>query len=668
MGDEKQVSVRKKLIKAPVVLLDPHPQSCVDPQALLNQQRDGSALLAADLFCGAGGLGLGLEAAGWSCVFGADNDRWSVATHRHHFPGLTVDWDLADGSVVAAIGKLLAEVRVDLVAGGPPCQPFSKAGRSMLRDLVRSGRRAAHDARKDLWQSYLEIVRLSRPRAVLMENVPDMALDRDMLVLRTMVDELETLGYGVETRIVDTWRYGVPQHRQRLILVGLENGKKFEWPEEVITPTNLRQAIGDLPAIEGGWRPHGTGNGWRAYEGPSCSFQEKARVGVVDSDKQRVWDHITRPVRDDDALAFSQMDTTTKYSDLPEELKRYRDDIFDDKYKRLDFDDLSRTITAHIAKDGYWYIHPEQDRTLSVREAARIQTFPDRFRFAGPPSAAFRQIGNAVPPSLGQHIGSAILDQLGRKAAAAVSTQEISAQIARWVTRRSKENRIATPWLRRPVEAMVKGEPVTAEMRWLALLGETVFDRLLPDDSLTSVIWPVVESQFSDPSQTIHGADLLKHLAWGVARDQRVEGILHFAEQIDADSSLLESFEGLRGIEGLSERVIRTVATEVPDGKADPISSSTPLLRLASRFFGSSVDRVNRGSDGRMAIARLVGVDYEGAKDPVGESQGALCKIGLMELAEVICHRSNPECSECPLNRWCTFASSKNSIGLLAAV
>ena len=110
--------------------------------------------------------------------------------------------------------------------------------------------------------------------------------------------------------------------------------------------------------------------------------------------------------------AFEHLDTKTRYSDLPEELKRYRDDIFDDKYKRLDADDLSRTITAHIAKDGYWYIHPEQNRTLTVREAARIQTFPDHFRFAGAPTAAFRQIGNAVPPRLGRAIGAAVAEVL----------------------------------------------------------------------------------------------------------------------------------------------------------------------------------------------------------------------------------------------------------------
>ena len=98
--------------------------------------------------------------------------------------------------------------------------------------------------------------------------------------------------------------------------------------------------------------------------------------------------------------------------DVPEHLRRYRHDIFDDKYFRLSFEDVSRTITAHIAKDGYWYIHPQQDRTLSVREAARIQTFPDRFRFAGHPTNRFRQIGNAVPPLLASAIATEVRQSL----------------------------------------------------------------------------------------------------------------------------------------------------------------------------------------------------------------------------------------------------------------
>ena len=120
-------------------------------------------------------------------------------------------------------------------------------------------------------------------------------------------------------------------------------------------------------------------------------------------------DHITRAVRPDDAQIYSHMKPGDTYLDTPERLRRYRSDIFDDKYLRLSFNDLSRTITAHIAKDGYWYIHPRENRTLSIREAARIQTFPDRFHFAGPPSARFQQIGNAVPPMLASAIASSLL-------------------------------------------------------------------------------------------------------------------------------------------------------------------------------------------------------------------------------------------------------------------
>ena len=151
----------------------------------------------------------------------------------------------------------------------------------------------------------------------------------------------------------------------------------------------------------------------------------------------RVYDQITRPVREDDKIAFEHMDAKTRYSDLPEELRRYRADIFDDKYKRLEENGLSRTITAHIAKDGYWYIHPRDNRTLTVREAARLQTFPDRYRFAGPPSAAFRQIGNAVPPFLGEQLGMAIRASLDKPAAAGPSSLDTGNALAAWFRARA---------------------------------------------------------------------------------------------------------------------------------------------------------------------------------------------------------------------------------------
>ena len=143
-----------------------------------------------------------------------------------------------------------------MLAGGPPCQPFSKAGRSGMRYLVRAGLREPHDRRRDLWRSFLEVVRLAEPRAVIMENVPDMALDREMFILRSVVFELERLGYSVQERVLEAWRFGVPQFRQRLILVAVREGilpglltclGRSRWRMRSQTCLGLR-AAGDLPA------------------------------------------------------------------------------------------------------------------------------------------------------------------------------------------------------------------------------------------------------------------------------------------------------------------------------------------------------------------------------------------------------------------------------------
>ena len=184
-------------------------------------------------------------------VLGADHDAEAVETHRHHFGGLALDWDLADTSRVAKIARLVAAAGVELLAGGPPCQPFSKAGRSKIRHRVRQGLRDPRDERKDLWRSFLDVIDHAKPPAVIMENVPDMALDPEMFILRTMVHELESLGYAVEERVADAWRYGVPQFRQRLILVALRDGIAFRWPEETPDKMTVWNAIGDLPEVEG---------------------------------------------------------------------------------------------------------------------------------------------------------------------------------------------------------------------------------------------------------------------------------------------------------------------------------------------------------------------------------------------------------------------------------
>ena len=218
----------------------------------------------------------------------------------------------------------------------------------------------------DLWRSLLEIIDRARPKAVLMENVPDMALDREMFILRSMVEELEQMDYSVEERVVDTWRYGVPQFRQRLILVALQKNTQFRWPEE---SRRSRSRSGTPSAIyrrsraDGGPRVANTvglnTQGRARSSNAKCAAASPPRMRTRSSTTSRAQcaTTIVKPSR--------SMTHATKYTDLNQEHQRYRGDIFDDKYNRLNENDLSRTITAHIAKDGYWYIHPRQSRTLT---------------------------------------------------------------------------------------------------------------------------------------------------------------------------------------------------------------------------------------------------------------------------------------------------------------
>lgn len=351
--------------------------------------------LAIDLFSGAGGLGAGVEAAGWRVVASTDFDDRALETHRANFPGLALKTDMSDPKQVEDFIKLLEGVEIDLVVGGPPCQPFSTAGRAKIRSLVERGLRDAHDARKELWQSFVHVVLAVKPRAVIMENVPDMALGDDLFVIRKIANTLEKSGYIVDYRLLNAWQFGVPQHRKRFILQARRDGQEPIWPHPEKAEVTVRDAIYDLPLLK-----DSLGERETKYDAPPQSALARSLRGQ----ETTLYDHMTRPVRDDDRKAFELMTSKTKYSDLPESLRRYRSDIFTDKYKRLDWNELSRSITAHIAKDGYWYIHPSEPRTLSVREVARIQTFPDSFRFSGTRSDAYRQIGNAVPPKLGQDI------------------------------------------------------------------------------------------------------------------------------------------------------------------------------------------------------------------------------------------------------------------------
>lgn len=647
--------------------LAPHPDSFTEESEdeFVEWASSLDAPRAIDLFCGAGGLSLGLHEAGYEVVLGVDHDHEALETHRANFPGLSVNWDLGDPDVVERVIRLARSTGVDLVAGGPPCQPFSKAGRSMIRDLVRSGRREALDTRRDLWESFISVVDGVRPSAVLMENVPDMALDRDMQIVRTMVDILESLDYAVKVRVVETSRFEVPQFRQRLILVALANRTSFEWPNESGYQVTLRTAIGDLPPVVGGWRPEGGADGWADYSGPSTEFQRRARRDVPSSESTKLYDHITRPVRDDDLRIFAAMDSDTAYSEIddavaklarvlesdgeaePSTLKRYRDDIFDDKYKRLDWNQLSRTITAHIAKDGYWYIHPEQERTLTIREAARIQTFPDSFRFCGPPSAAFRQIGNAVPPKLGQLLGAAVLASTEVNRKERVSTTTIARTLAAWFEVRQADGDLRFPWLSPPSD---DSEGRIRNTRWQVIQSELLFARARPD--VVQALWPILQ-QLAAPSESAGGAGRVREIASWVDRSTHAERVIEAAQYFQANPELLDSVDGMRSCPPVTESIAELACRVAPGPEEDPVLATKGILRVAARFSGTAVDRRNSRSDGRLELARLIG-----AEDATSDH----AFLALVELAEVLCTPTGPSCVKCPLAATCQYPA-RRSIG-----
>ena len=632
-----------KQVRGPFIELPDNPGHTEDDKQLLalcSQLKTLGIPLAADLFSGAGGMSLGLEEAGFQVVLGIDHYNFAVQTHRHHFAGMSLEEDLSDPATIRRVANLLKRNKVDLLAGGPPCQPFSSAGRSMLRHRVLTGASDPYDERRDLWRSFLEVVQLARPNAVLMENVPDMALDREMFILRSMTEELEQIGYSVSARVVDCWRYGVPQMRHRLLLVALKNRIRFDWPEESSNRVTLWNAIGDMPEVEGGWRPEGGAAGWAPYEGPRTEYQRWIRRYVAPRDAHKLFDHITKPVRDDDRAAFESMTHKTKYTDLAPEFQRYRKDIFNDKYKKLDENDLSRTITAHIAKDGYWYIHPRQTRTLTVREAARIQTFPDSFRFAGPPSAAFKQIGNAVPPIISQVVGEAIQASLTAGGKIALSTRETSAKLARWFNKQSSIQ--SMPWL-------------NCNDRWKFVLGELLLDRATP--TVISAVWPVIESQPMHSSRSLPASsfvDLLEELLSGIVRVQRVSMVRELLVQMNAaPNALWKPTIDRADLPTIPAATADLLELAVPltvshEESEEPVLITKGVLRIASRFLGNDADKRNVQTDGRIAVAAMVGFGEE-SRD---------AHMALIALAAEACLADRPPlCGQCPLATWCVSAS-----------
>lgn len=506
---------RLKALKGPEQKLEPHPQSCaLSDLSRHTRSLDPSKPLAVDLFSGAGGLSLGLHRAGFEVILACDIRPDSIATHRHHFGGCSHQCDLSKPEVLEEISRTLnACGDIALVAGGPPCQPFSRNIRWRKHDEdVVDQHRELNQGRRELWESFLTVVENVMPRAFLMENVPDIALTGDQEVFRGIVSRAEGAGYRVHARIVHAWEYGVPQLRPRLFIAGTRIGyaAPLQWPEPVCTSLDravaLEDAISDLPPLNGDWWEQWDERG--PYAGPLTPYQELMRSWLP-VPAEGLPDHITRRVRGDDLETFQLMrETGLRYHELADEQRRYsvtrrvsssptdtetREHSFSNKYNILKSDEPCLTVTAHMSKDGYWYIHPKQNRTLSIREAARVQSFPDGFLFHGTPSNRFHQVGEAVAPLVGAALGASLVKAVldGDPHEEWQDPNAVRDELLRWYRDGGGDSLL--PWARQRESGVDLPDSLKA---WRAFLGEFLVSRLSPQRQQS--FWPQLMQRWPD--------------------------------------------------------------------------------------------------------------------------------------------------------------------------
>lgn len=365
-----------------------------------------------DLFCGAGGLSLGFQMAGYHIAMGIEQDLNAARTHSNNFGHI---YDPRDINAIRNPETYLRQFYTplpDVIIGGPPCQGFSRVGRGKLRHL-RGDDAYLLDPRNRYWLEFARFVRKLRPFYFVMENVPDLMfyVHEGVLLIEQIRDMFERrLGYHADIWVLHAAEFGVPQTRDRLFIVG--NRLRHEMPQPAAShkgcPVKVWEAIGDLPIVF-----HDCRDDEMPYV-PRCEpndYTRLMRAGAGDT----LYNHQTRFHNQQDLQAFNWMPEGGRYVELPARFRRYRADIFEDKYRKLFRARPSWTLEAHIGKDTYRHIYPsrpeepEPPRTISVREAARLQSFPDRFRFAGAFTKQFFQVGNAVPPLLARAIASAIL-------------------------------------------------------------------------------------------------------------------------------------------------------------------------------------------------------------------------------------------------------------------
>ena len=416
VGDKRRKS-------APIRALANQARSVRENAPAYGNEHAKRQLVTVDLFCGAGGITEGFRKAGFRCIYANDINRWAIETFRANHPDTRAENRPIEEVDAAQLRRSLGIARgdLDVLVGGPPCQGFS----------INAPERFLEDPRNSLFKHYIRFLDEFQPKTLLIENVPGMLSLGGGIIFETILKELTAHGYNVHARILFAAHYGVPQERWRTIILGSRSAPPPKHPhpthyataranfrggrtmtfqlvpldQPLLKPAvTIGEAISDLPQLE-----MGEGGEIVTYEcRANSAYAAKMRNGSTVT-----FNHYASILAPQNVERMKYIKPGGSWRDIPHHLlpkgmQKARKSDHTKRYGRLREDGLAGTVLTKC--DPHWgaVFLPDQDRALTVREAARIQSFPDSYKFLGPRVAQYEQVGNAVPVLMAEAIAREI--------------------------------------------------------------------------------------------------------------------------------------------------------------------------------------------------------------------------------------------------------------------
>lgn len=347
-----------------------------------------------DLFSGVGGLSLGFEMAGFTVVLANEYDESIAKAYVQNRPHTKM---IVNDITKLPIDSTFSPYRnkVDLIVGGPPCQGFSQKGK----------RKTIHDERNFLFKYYYEVVSLVKPTYFVMENVPNLLTAENGYFKKEITELFEGVGYTISSDVLNAADFGVPQNRKRAVIIGKLGSEAIDLPVPTEEGVTIWDAISDLAYLNSG-----EGEEKQSYKcEPQSQYQRKLR-----ENSDYLYNHVATKHSDLALERLKLIPPNMGKEVLPPEHRTKS--IYSGTWSRMLKDDVSVTITTRFdTPSSGRFTHPFLDRAITVREAARIQSFPDSFVFYGNKGSQMKQVGNAVPPLLAKAIADVIMSDIQEK-------------------------------------------------------------------------------------------------------------------------------------------------------------------------------------------------------------------------------------------------------------